>query len=477
MPDSMYRRYPVFLSSLCWELSELRAKAYADVGHGRQIYVDECATPRNIAQQDDLTAADELIRRVREADLLVCVLGGRRHGTPIKVDGHQSAVSFFEIELYQAALWGKGVRIYVREDFEPEPRMESLLKVLDFAFGDWRSSRRLNDAEILSRLQRDIWLGRASRAVDAVNYHSVLTRLVQGMYIHRARNRSPPSVHFLNGEQEAPRRDPDLSIVASIAEDIRARPNEEQRLSRIWIAMRELMGAHYSTTSDPDVLRLWNDLLGNWTSAGSWYGLHGDTPLGCLAALNSQLIVRQKLVPVAKSTEEASRYGYAGGALASAKYSIAERLYVAADRQARLEEALQDLQRAFDEKTASRSGLLAIRGSIQRSAGRISEAIADHEEVLQLRSDGQHSAAQIGEAESELGYGYLFQWRFRKGLEFCEEGVRKLRGEQGRKGFLVRGLRKLAVAYALNGRLLKAYETRQEARNVSRLAGTFDQMK
>lgn len=477
MEHTEHKRYPVFLSSLCRELIDLRARAYSDIGASKAIYVDECATPRDIEHQDDLTAADDLIRRVHEADLFVCVLGGSRHGSPITISGHPSAVSFFEIELYQAALRGKGIKVYVRNDFEPDPRLSSLLNVLDFAFGDWRSLPRLTNGEILSHLRRDVWLGRAVQVLDAFNCRSTLARLVQGMYMHRARNRPSPSVCFLNNEMEASKASPDLSIIASIQEDIRTRPNEEQRLSRIWIAMRELMAAHYTVTNDPEILRVWNDVLGSWTSAGAWYGLHGDMPLGCLAALNSQLIVREKLVATAGSKDEASRYGYAGGALASAKYSIAERLYVAADRDARLDEALRDIQRAMDERTASRSGLLAIRGSIQRSAGRTSQAIEDYEEVLRLRSDGRHSDAQIGEAENELGFGYLLQWHFRKGLEFCEEGVKKMRSSTGRKGFLVRGLRKLAIAYAVNGRLVKAYETRREAQSISHAAGTYDQIR
>ena len=76
MVGPSHQRYPVFLSSLCRELIDLRARAYNDVGAGKAIYVDECATPRDIQHQDDLTAADDLIRRVREANLFVCVLGG-----------------------------------------------------------------------------------------------------------------------------------------------------------------------------------------------------------------------------------------------------------------------------------------------------------------------------------------------------------------------------------------------------------------
>ena len=61
--------------------------------------------------------------------------------------------------------------------------------------------------------------------------------------------------------------------------------------------------------------------------------------------------------------------------------------------------------------------------------------------------------ATIGEAMSELGYAYLRQFRLRRGLDFCREGVHFLR-KAGRPGFLARGLRKLSVAYLSNGRLI-----------------------
>jgi len=47
---------------------------------------------------------------------------------------------------------------------------------------------------------------------------------------------------------------------------------------------------------------------------------------------------------------------------------------------------------------------------------------------------------------------------------------------EGRPGFLARGLRKLAAAYLVKGRLLKAYETRQEARDVAVNFGALDQL-
>src|SRR5262249_33226338 len=159
------------------------------------------------------------------------VLGGTRHGTPIKVAGRRSAVSFLEIELYQAALRGKGIRIYVRNDFEPDMRLSPLLDVLSFVFGDWRSLPRLSDAEILSRLKRDIWLARAVRISDALSLRPAVRRLVQAMYVRRARSRPPPSIFFLNNEKESAKSGADLAIVSAVLDDMRTRDNEEQRLS------------------------------------------------------------------------------------------------------------------------------------------------------------------------------------------------------------------------------------------------------
>ena len=109
LPSVGPKSYPIFLSSLCRELQELRERIFSDVGKNSEIYVDEKVKPRDILNQDDLETADELIRRVREAKVFVCIFGGHRHGSSIKVGVRPSVVSFFEIELFQAALLGKAV--------------------------------------------------------------------------------------------------------------------------------------------------------------------------------------------------------------------------------------------------------------------------------------------------------------------------------------------------------------------------------
>lgn len=474
-PGLMPKSYPIFLSSLCRELEELRERIFFDVGRQSQVYVDEKVKPRDTANQDDLETADELIRRVREARIFVCVLGGRRHGSLIKVGSRPSVVSFFEIELFQAALLGKEVHLFVRDEFEPEPRLESLLRILGGAFPEWVNKKRLKDGEILDQVRRLVDTeGRRRIFWPPKALWAPIRRLVQALCTARARPPLGTPLLFLGGQFEHRNKPPDLDVLSTLRERIKSLPNEEERLSRVWLGIRDLMSVHYTETEDRSFLKYWDEMLGEWARAGAWYGLHGDTPLGCLAALNSVAAVRQRLAEQHRSELPLREVAYPGGPLASAKYSIAKRLYIPSDRKRRLSEAFNDVQLALKMPAANEDGLLAIRGSILRQMHRFSAAIEDYESVLKIREQRKAAESSIGEALSELGYGYLCQGRAWKGKDYCEQGVRLLRRTET-KGFLARGLRKLAVAYLATGHVLKSYEAWIESKQVAYAHGAFDQ--
>ncbi len=475
-PGLTSKPYPIFLSSLCQELKPLRERIFFDVGRQSQVYVDEIAHPRDIPKQDDLEVADELIRQVREAKIFVCVLGGRRHGSLIKVGVRPSVVSFFEIELFQAALLGKEVHLFVRDDFDPEPRLDSLLKILGGAFPEWVTKDRLKDGEILDQVRRLVDTEGSQRIFWPPNIlWAPLRRLVQALYTARARPPLATPLLFLDGQFEHRNKQPDLDMLVTLRERINSLPNEEQRLSRVWLAIRELMSIHYTETENRDFLKYWDQMLSEWARAGAWYGLHGDIPLGSLAALNSVAEIRKRLANKYRSELPLREVAYPGGPLASAKYSIAKRLYIPSDRKRRLTEAFDDVQLALKMPEVNEDGLLAIRGSILRQMRRFSAAVDDYEEVLRIRQQRRAPESSIGEALSELGYGYLCQGRFWKGRDYCEQGTRLLRGVDT-KGFLVRGLRKLALAYLVTGHLLKSYHTWLETKEVAHAHGAFDQL-
>lgn len=478
MNDKERKTFPVFVSSLCRRanLWDLRAKIYEDIGKSTYVYVDEQFKPRNIEQQEDLEAADELIGRVREADTFICILGGSSHGSPIKIEEYSSNVSFFEIELFQAALLQKEIHVFVRDDFAPDPKLDSLLGILKIAFPEWRNIKRQTESEILSGVERVV--------ENALHRHKIkpllqlqtpIKRLVQDFYTTRAKYSVNPSVFFLDNATDSRSVEPRREILQSIGGNIDQQSNEEKRLSRLWIGLRELMVCGYEDISDEELLGYWNHFLAEWARAGAWYGLHADTPLGCLAALNSMTRVRERIITLNPKTIGPHDMAYPGGALASSKYSIAKRLYVKADREARFNEAISDIQRSLSTPGVDQSGLLAIRGSIFRQLGKMSDCIKDYEDVVRIRRENNSADNQIGEALCELGFGYLRNYSPRRGLCYCQEGVEMLRDSE-HAGFLARGLRKLAVAYLINGKLGKAYKTKNEAISVAVKYGAYDQL-
>lgn len=469
--------YPIFLSSHYSELKLIREQVYVEAGHEKYIYVDEMVCDRNIENQEPLEIVDELVKRIREARTFICILGGKNYGSPVGIGRTLSSVSYFEVELFQAALLQKPVFIFVREGYSPDPREKRLMELFRFYLPEWISQKRLNDQEIVDQIHRIVANDHVTLEFRLIPHlYKPIRRLVQGLYTNQSRNSVRSGVTFLEGEFETRPQLPRPGIVQNVINMIGNETNEERRLSRLWIGLRELMNSRYDEECELELLRYWNVLLNEWAKAGAWYGLHGDIPLGCLAALNSLVDVRLQMNRQYKRIVNDTETIYPGGSLASTKYSIAKLLYVGRDRKKRFTEALFDIKTSLDHFTGNESDLRAIQASIYLQLGAMADAITEYEKVLHLRQISDASEATIGEAMSELGYGYLRVFRFRRGLSFSEEGVKLLRKGDVRAGFLARGLKKLGYAYLCNGRFLKAYDTFCEAKEVATKHGTLDQL-
>ncbi|GAX62671.1 hypothetical protein SCALIN_C38_0034 [Candidatus Scalindua japonica] len=476
--------YPIFLSSICVDdnldpkdrLKRLRKRIYEEAGACSQVYVDEIVKPRDIQSQDHLEAVDDLIERVREANIFICVLGGSRHGSPIKIDSLNSAVSFFEIELYQAALLEKEIHFFVLDEFNPDPRLKRLLDILNFAFPEWINRERLSEPKIIDHVKRLVGKKRRQKILWPLRIiRTPISRLVQALYIDRVRQAQNAQILFLDEQFESRTGGSNQQILSSLQHKLSTERNEGKRLTRLWVAIRELMSSPYTEIKDRQLLEYWDEILCEWARAGAWYGLHGDTPLGCLAALNSVAKIRQDLKEKYEKQLQPEKTIYPGGALASAKYSIAKRLFVKSDRAARLNEALDDIKISLKETGSDKTNLIAIRGSILRQLGKTTESIKDYKEVLKQREEQSASDSSIGEALSELGFGFLRQGHLLKGLQYTKDGVHYMRNGTT-AGFLARGLKKLSLAYLANGRLIKAYDTWQECKKIAIRHETFDQI-
>jgi hypothetical protein len=241
-------------------------------------------------------------------------------------------------------------------------------------------------------------------------------------------------------------------------------PSERLRLSRVWIAAKELMGAPYWEPSGLDWLPQWKGVLGAWGTSAAWYGLHGHLELGYLSALHSL----NKVCEIALRNDPLKRadpsWAPPVGSLASAYYALARRVPSRKQRNAGMLRALTLVDQGVAYDPISESNLLAIRGSILRERHEYGSAVEAYRKVLRLREAAGASGGAIGEAKTELGFGLLFTWRVREGYALLKEGVALMEKANYRTGFIVRAKRKLALASFLSGHIGDAITARKEAR-------------
>lgn len=468
-----------FLSSLYTEHDKLRKDLY-NLGNG-YLWVAE-HSDKTLAHRPPLEIVDTLIQKIRGAELIICVLGGPHedrgdydHGTPIKIKNHLTSVSYFEIELFQAALLEKPIALFISKGFSPHSRLKSVLDILHFAFpAAWPMPMEDNDIIDNVRLLLDSILNTKapSRQTTVLDYN----RLVLGFDDARSKplNIDGPNreILFLDGAFENRYNPPDKELIESILLETKRTQDQAQRLARLWVAIRELMAAPYINPIFKEFRELWNESLGRWASAGAWYGLHNHTYLGCLASLHRMSEVRETIRQSTSTILDPVTTGHPGGALASAYYSISKHSH----QRKNLKKALWHIELGIADKSADLSGLYAIRGSIYRQLKRYFKAVDDYRMTLILREKSNAPQPQVGEALSELGFGYLFLGRWFKAVNLMEQGV-KLLEQAPPSGFLVRAKKKLSVAYRVTGRLSKARETMDEANKMAISLNILDQLR
>jgi hypothetical protein len=271
-------------------------------------------------------------------------------------------------------------------------------------------------------------------------------------------------------------RPPNIELAAAALEAARSEGNEQNRLSRIWIAVRELMTDVGGIEPDTEALLLLNDALSQWSSAASWYGLHAHIQMGGLAALNSAASVREALRARDVKSVDQKVIEFPGGSMASAKYSIAKLLSDRHAKTAMLEDALGDATRCSSIALDPQGDALAVRAAIVDALGGRSASVENYEEVLRRQKTSGADGPSLGVALSNLGFAYVLSGERKRGLRMIEEGVGLLEGHI-RAGFLARAQRKLAAAYLMVGRPVAAYQSLQRSRQTVRGSRALDQLR
>lgn len=478
---SMSTHY-AFLSSPLLGLQEVRGRIHdLDLPDEKRVWVDEL--DRRNLPEDSFEILDDLFDRIRKSSVFIVLLSNERYGTPLPVGQEQAHASFWEAELFYAALSGKPIKVFWIEsagrktETSPDPRLASLLQILRFALPRESWSGPYSPEGVVSAVREYLLTNE-----DVGKVGRELPRLVEALAVDRGLDAiggsaERESLTFLNGYLHDPTVRPNVAVIETLLRSVQDLGNEERRLSRLWLVFRELSGSRIDEKENADLLPFWNSFFGAWSSAGSWYGLHAHLHLGVLSALTTQARVRQKMKTLRSSKWPQELTRYPGGPLASSRYSIARKMQSRKLKKWLLHAAMIDLERELAEGSQGPGNLFAIRGSIYRQLGAYRVAVRDYEEVLRVRRLSGASEAQIGEALSELGFGYLFCLRWGRGKDLLLEGVSLLSQGSRRIGFLIRAKRKLAIAYALTGHPFKARRELREAQLLARENGVLDQIR
>ena len=248
----------------------------------------------------------------------------------------------------------------------------------------------------------------------------------------------------------------------------------EERLTRIWIALRELSAAPYDHPESRDFLLLWEQALGAWTSAAAWYGLHGHLYAGRLAATNSVLKIRAATDWSRAEHAPAHYIEGAKGGRASEYYSMAKMMPTSAQRDQYLALALADLGQAMASISGDVSGYLAIRGHVLQEQGRLEDARRDFEEMSRLRAARGDIGGQ-GEAYGDLGLVQLRLGNVQAARRLLTEGADML-AQAGRYPFLLRVKKRLAMAHARSLHPYQAFREMCEAYEIARDRQIYDQI-
>lgn len=494
---------------LCDVVGVNLAKEFFSIDSQTLVYTDEILHnwEKDKEKKEDLFYVDRFLTYLRYSEIFICILGNKKHGTRIKVKDKESVVSFWEIELYQAALVQKPIYIFVRKgmlsaDFEEE--LQKTLEILQFAFPKTTWQEFKNEDDLCSQIEKI--LRYTFKDKDENETHAWLDkfkdtriRLVEELDRKRGKNTKKENILFMEDRFERGLKPADKDFIKMLIDECQHpknlikgdRLNTEQCLSRLWMIWRELRKSPYTKNykNYKEYLPLWNDFFGLWNKSASWYGLHGHLYMGVLASLNALNIVRT-IIRESGNVSPNIDFSHPGGALASANYSLAKLITIPERKIIYFQDAERHIDISLKDANDPlyRSNLLAIRGSIYAQMASCEKlvkpiyyglkALSDYKNVLSLREKHGAEEGAIGEAMTELGFLEFhmpLSYKKKIGLKRMKEGVELLKSRKG-KGFYVRAIRKLSFAYKKTGKLEEAKKLEDDAHKLAHDEALIDQL-
>lgn len=461
----MTRPNPIaFLSSTVTGLEDLRRQAHAfGQQFGRDsIWVEEAIRPGSAG---GLAAADMMLEELERSQIFVALLASNRHGTAVPVDGQDSQVSYFELEIFYAALLQCPVVIVAVGGVASDARLAPLLAALsqDAPRSSVSIVSDLHEAAL--RVEQIV-----TKAASGTHKYSSLSAKAYG-HLLEWKWRNAPNVAWLGGNYPPGPVTPNLEVIRACLDEASSSASHKEKLARVWIASRELTGVPYWTKAGRSWLPEWRRVLSAYNKAAGWYGLHGHIDLGYLAALNSIRELCSVAVREDDSLRDNPLWQPPYSSMASAYHALGRRVASWRSRRLALSRALALVDLAKTDDRIGEANVLSIKGSILRAQMHFGAAAHAYRRVLRLRQEASAPDGQIGEAMTELGHGLLFLGKWVEGRSLLIEGVQLMEDAGYSAGFLVRAKRKLAMALRLTGAFHDAREQARQARDLATATG------
>jgi tetratricopeptide (TPR) repeat protein len=453
-PGDMSRHNPdVFLSSAFRGFGDVREKIH-EIDMAR-IWTVEASGRTDLDQRTGASPfyiVDELIAQIRRSNLLICVL---RDVYGSSVFGATESVSFLETEIYQAALFHNNIRFFLMESFNPDGKLKGLLELVNTLRPGIVPERAQSEPAVLDAIKRTLAETPRRRHPWAFSVKKLVGELAY------RRGDPQPAIQFFDKVFRPVSEKPDRDHIRVLLDGLAGEKSIERRLTRTWIALRELCAAPYDALKFAEYLPLWNEALGVWSGAAAWYGLHGHLYAGRLAAVNSQISIRERMDWRAEPHDsvhyiQGTKGAIQGtkGARASEYYSMAKLLPSRSQRTHYLQLAEHDVEDALRSIQDEPSGYLTIRGHIRLMQGNVRKALADFEEVMRLK-EAAGDTKGLGESLADVGLAQLRRGNRSLAVRLLREGVVRLEGD-GNPTFAVRAKKRLAQALFLSGHPIQA---------------------
>jgi tetratricopeptide (TPR) repeat protein len=462
-----------FLSSLCKEIEVVRKGIYdrinSDSCPTMPIYLDDEYIRRNTEPVFSIQIAntDDFIN-VLSRSKLVIVIFNKAFDTRETDHGSLlvgTTVSFWEIELFHAAMLGKPIYAIVEKGFEYQERpfLYHILEILNLSAVKIYEEER---DDIAKRVEGILMYPGATNSLNVKKY---LSRLdwKRSIAMDKSSNLFDTTLSSSNWFVKNSEINEDI-IYDNIA-NIDQESNYQARITRLYLSYRELLKAHYKNPAFERFLPAWNIHSQKMAEALAWYGAHGHQQLGVINHNIDLAEVRHIIRERRVEQFAANDIEFPAGGLASAYYSL-HRL----SGKHNLDKAIYYTNIGLLQENTGKDGLFAIRGSCYMNQFKFWSALDDYKAALKEKEKRHADQHTIADSKSELSLGYFFTGRIVKALNLYKEASEEFTKDDG---FKIRSLRKGAFMYKCLFKYSKARECLEKAKRISTSQGAFDQLR